>query len=402
VAIIVTNRKKPYRAIIRIHRKQFSKSFARKVDAERWEREMLAKRDAGDLAPLATAGEDLTLDQLRERFEKEYAQYRQTPGTRLMEGRTYGMYLAPYLGQRKLASLTARDIRGVLSLLSGQLGISNGRVNRTRQILGCMLSQAVHWELIPFNPVTGIRKLPEADFAKQEAIQYLTQEEAARLLTWLQAHDPWLYPMVRTLLNTGIRFGEMAALRPRDLIRGSSGFYLQISRTYCKLSQQVQNRTKGKRSRMLPLGPGMSEFVASLARGRDPEGPLFWGAWSECRHPTKFRKRFIKALKGAGVRGVRIHDLRHTFAVHFLEGGGHLYDLQKLLGHQSMRLTERYSHFSLAMNERARGLVDHGAASGLTVVDGGKRVEVLPKRDTNAELSLRTKEKAPQGSVVRS
>lgn len=67
---------------------------------------------------------------------------------------------------------------------------------------------------------------------------------------------------------------------------------------------------------------------------------------------------------------VLLSNARHTFAVHFLENGGDLYDLQNILGHKSIRLTERYLHYSKKMLERSRGVVDHhGQAPKLVVVE---------------------------------
>jgi hypothetical protein len=128
----------------------------------------------------------------------------------------------------------------------------------------------------------------------------------------------------------------------------------------------------------------MASFLAPFIKGRRGDSPLVWEDWSEAHNPWKFSKRFRKALAEAGVTPIRVHDLRHTFAVHFLERGGHLYDLQKLLGHSTSKLTERYSHFSLAMVERSCGVVDHHGAGKpqLTVVDGGMRSEMSHKCPT--------------------
>lgn len=378
MAIIRVNRKRPYRAVIRFQGKQLTKSFLRKIDAEKWEREILLQRDTGSLT-LETKQVGLTLDELRERVEQEYCPYRQSPSTQKIESLLYRRHVSPVLGKHELGKLKRTHFQELLSYLSSEKKLKNGHVNRMRQILSCMYSQAMNWELVDHNPLTDIRKLPERNYSKDEAIQYVTQEEAVRLLSWLEENDSWLYPKVRTLLNTGLRFGEMRALRPQDLIRGPHGYYLQVGRSYCKHTGQILNRTKGRRSRMIPLGQGMSEFLLMESQGKQPDAPLLWEDWTECRYPNKFRDRFNRALKEAKVRRIRVHDLRHSFAVHFLERGGHLYDLQKLLGHQSLRLTERYSHFSAAMTERSRGLVDHGTGASITVIDGGQRNETLHK-----------------------
>ena len=62
-------------------------------------------------------------------------------------------------------------------------------------------------------------------------------------------------------------------------------------------------------------------------------------------HPDAFKKIFKRMTLEAGVKLIRFHDLRHTFASNFLMSGGNIYDLQKILGHSSVQITERYTHF---------------------------------------------------------
>jgi integrase len=256
-----------------------------------------------------------------------------------------------------------------------------------------MFNRAVEWDVVKVNPVSGIRPYPSKRHAGDQDINYFSQSEATRLLGWLEKNDPWLYPKVRVLLNTGLRIGEMVALRIADLKFSEKGWCLTVSRTHCRLSGQIRSTTKGGHARLVSLPQRLGESLSQLNQGKEAQEPLLFSDWSEYKGQTKFNKRFRKALNSAGVRKIRVHDMRHTFAVHFLENGGHLYDLQKLLGHQSSQLTERYSHFSLAMSERARGLVDLDASPALqkpriTVIDGGLRSAMSHKCPTDTEFAI--------------
>jgi len=145
----------------------------------------------------------------------------------------------------------------------------------------------------------------------------------------------------------------------KDFIENNDFGQLIIQRSYCKYLKKIKDRTKGGRSRVIPLSQKFCSFLRGQAQGKGPDDLLLWDSFEEGLYNTKFRKHFAKALKETGITRIRVHDLRHTFAVHFLEGEGQLYDLQKLLGHQSLRLTERYSHFSKKMSDRSRGIVEH-------------------------------------------
>ena len=58
------------------------------------------------------------------------------------------------------------------------------------------------------------------------------------------------------------------------------------------------------------------------------------------------KKSFKAALKRAGIEDFRFHDLRHTFASHWVMRGGDLFKLQKILGHSSIEITLRYAHLA--------------------------------------------------------
>jgi site-specific recombinase XerD len=353
-----------YRSVIRVDGQKISKTFLRKTDATSWEHQMLVKRSQGDLAiVLDTKTSSMSLDQLRERFVGEYATIQQSPSTTKMEQRLYELYVRPFLGDKEIHAITKQDIQKLITTLWKSEGVSAGRVNRTRQILGVMFNLAIKWDLLNTNPIVSTDRLPEKKYEREEAIHFLTQSEAADLLKYLKTNDPWLFPKVLLLINTGMRYGEMRAMRIQDFVEGPRGSFLIIQRSYCRHSKQIRERTKGGRSRMIPLGKWFAEYLKSIATGKTADAPLVWKDWNEGMWNCKFRKHFECALKRAKVTRIRIHDLRHTFAVHFLENGGHIYDLQKLLGHQSTRLTERYSHFSRQMSERSRGIVEHGSFS---------------------------------------
>ena len=55
---------------------------------------------------------------------------------------------------------------------------------------------------------------------------------------------------------------------------------------------------------------------------------------------------FARAIKKADVRPIRFHDIRHTFASLFMMKGGNIYDLQKILGHTTINMTQKYAHLS--------------------------------------------------------
>ncbi len=72
-------------------------------------------------------------------------------------------------------------------------------------------------------------------------------------------------------------------------------------------------------------------------------------------------RAFKRVLKKAGIKShFRFHDLRHSFASHFMMNGGNIYDLQKILGHTSLEMTQRYAHLSPGHLVLASNVVSFG------------------------------------------
>lgn len=359
-----------YRAVVRLGRKRVSKTFPRKADAKKWEAEMLSLgKPQSSPTPTCT----VTLNQLNERFETEYSPIHNSPSTLINHQSIYGTYLRNELGETSIVDLTTETIEAYLTYLRRDKGKSHGRVNRVRQLLHTVLNKAVTWNLLQTNPVSRIEKLPEQDYYALDTIRFLSREECSTLLEWLLIHDQWLYPKVVLLLHTGIRYGEAAALRVQDVRLNAQNPHLLICRSRCRHTGKF-GPPKSKRTRVIPLSSGLSSFVKTLTQGKKLEDPLLWTDWTEGRWPTKTYDHFCRATKATGVSKITLHDLRHCYAVRFLENGGHIYSLKEMLGHRDIKTTMRYSHFSPAMAEQARGIVDFTRPTPqFTVLNGGLR-----------------------------
>ena len=73
---------------------------------------------------------------------------------------------------------------------------------------------------------------------------------------------------------------------------------------------------------------------------------------SRCQPLKSVRKPFFNVLNKAGISNFRFHDLRHTFASHYIMNGGDMLSLKEILGHSNMRMVERYAHLASAHKHR--------------------------------------------------
>jgi integrase len=194
--------------------------------------------------------------------------------------------------------------------------------------------------------------------------RFLTPAEIARLIAALDQRrakqDQTSVALVKFLLLTGARFSEGARA-------DWSQFDLDAG-TWTKPA----SFTKQKRMHSIPLagptlallqqlrGTGTSNF---LFPGRDGHRPL-----------TKVSSLWRSVTRDAGLEGVRVHDLRHSFAALLASGGASLLLIGELLGHTQSQTTHRYSHLLDAVQ---RAAVEKAGA----VIAGGSTAEVidLPK-----------------------
>ncbi|TDP02462.1 tyrosine-type recombinase/integrase [Flavobacterium sp. 245] len=160
----------------------------------------------------------------------------------------------------------------------------------------------------------------------------LSKEEVKLILN---AHSNIKHKMMLSLIySCGLRCGELLALRP---------VHVDSKRNIVLLKN-----SKGKKDRITPLSPKILEMLREYYVLFKPTTYLFEGANPGEPYSEKSLQSVLKqALKKVAItKPVTLHWLRHSFATHLLESGTDLRYIQELLGHQSSKTTEIYTHVS--------------------------------------------------------
>jgi len=246
-------------------------------------------------------------------------------------------YILPSFGQMGLEQVKARNAEIWLLAMRDQAGLSPKSCNEVLGLFSKLYNDACRWGFVNFNPIASVRKfrLPEQDF------QFWSKEEVQHFLGYCQHYEkcPRIYVAVVLALYTGMRRGEIIALR-WDAINWESKF-ITVKRAYCRTEKRVLEQTKSKKIRYIPICSALRTYLEEFK-----ELTLLSGNVCPPIHPDCFHKEFKKLARAAKVTPIRFHDLRHTFASNFLMGGGNIYDLQKILGHSTIQVTERYAHLT--------------------------------------------------------
>ena len=219
-----------------------------------------------------------------------------------------------------------------------------------------MFSLAVRWHYRADNPARGIERHPED---KRE--RYLSADELARLGAALAKHrDKAAANIFRLLLVTGARRGEVQAARWAD-------FDLKDG-----VWTKPASATKQGELHRIPVNAPAQLLLANLRKVAADEAEYLFPGTGAGGHRVELKADWAAVCKAARIKGVRIHDLRHSYAS-VLAGSGHsLPIIGRLLGHSSAVTTLRYAHLQddplRKATETAGAIVTAGNKPGARVV----------------------------------
>ena len=231
-------------------------------------------------------------------------------------------HMRPFFGVYELSAITPLLIEKYrVERLNA--GITKSTVNREITIMKKMFNLAIDWRLTRDNPVVKVRLFSEKDTQKE---RILTEEEEARLL----AESPgYLRPILVVALNTGMRRGEILNLKWEQV---------DLTRRIIKVQH-----TKSGKSRIIPINDVLLNAFLELERLDRGNVWVFPNPNTGLPY-TEVKKSFKAACKRAGIVGLRFHDMRHTVATRLIESGVDIITVRDLLGHFSVRVTQRYTH----------------------------------------------------------
>lgn len=295
-----------------------------------------------------------------------YAKVHLKPGTWRRYSNDIRLHLAPRFGSTRLDAITRQDIRGLIAA-KREAGLAWNSVRNFICPLREMLNHAVDDGILAVSPATRLGKLNKKPADRQHDIHPFTREELRLYLDTARQHFPREYPFLLTLARTGLRRGEALALQ-WDAIDWH-GRFLEVRQTFCLASRRLQSPKNGK-TRRVDMSQQLTETLKALLIERKREalrkgwGELppwvFTSETGTMLDGDNFRHRVhCKVLQKAGLRYIRLHDLRHTFASLLIQQGESLAYVKEQLGHYSIQITvDTYGHLVPGGNRQAVDKLD--------------------------------------------
>ncbi len=342
-----------HRAFIRINGRLISKSFSRKTDADRWYAEMKREKELIE-SGLKTKLQDCTLRDFSENWLAARRSNGQPLSSYQQEEARLRLYILPVFGTRDIATISTVEWERFMNELIPAHKLGPATRNRVRALLSKMYNDALRQRVVEQNPITIIPKLKE----KAKKWDYWqTSDECARYLKAAETEGLGFQTFAFLALNTGARIGEIMALTSHEVDLEQRR--IRIWRIVEAASGEICERTKGFTERWLGINDSLLPILSkATSGGHDQLVSLERKGIPD--HRT-LRAIHLRVCKKAGVRPIRIHDLRHTFASHYVMNGGSLAELQGLLGHTSPTMTLKYAHLAPGFLESRAKVVSFAA-----------------------------------------
>jgi integrase len=265
--------------------------------------------------------------------------------------------LYPLIGEKKLVDIDPFTFEKYRSARL-KSGITVSTVNRELDMLKAALAVAVEKNLLKSNPVKKVKRYTQED---DERVRYLSPEEDKSLREALDAREAkhrqerensneWrrergyrelpgymaftdhIKPMTLVALNTGMRRGELFSFDWKDID------------WITRVITIPATRAKSRKTRRVPMNDETYAILDALKKHVSSEGLVFPN--QNGRRLGSIKTAWARLLKDAKITDFHFHDCRHDFASKLVMSGVDLYTVCKLLGHSSIKVTEKYAHLT--------------------------------------------------------
>lgn len=239
---------------------------------------------------------------------------------------------AGHFGTEVVDQVTVPQIKAMLVTERKQRDWTTGTVNHQITAIRRLYSFLVEEELLPHDPMHKLKKIT----AEQRLPEPFSEDELRRLLAAAAQgqHPVREQAVLLVLLDCGLRLGELHKLEVDDID-------LPLMQIHVRLG-------KGRKGRIVPFSPPTRKALAKwiAVRPGPEDGPLWTTNAGTPMEEWSIVSMVRRIAKRAKVEGCHLHRFRHSFAFTYLQQGGSIAHLQRLLGHSTPTMTQRYGHLA--------------------------------------------------------
>jgi integrase len=285
-------------------------------------------------------------------------------------------YLRPRFGKKTLDTITRDELKMMIADLIAKK-LSRGTIKHAIAVIRRMFNEAIESGIVQANPAARLGRFTRAAGSSEKKGVALTAGETQQFLEAAAVICPEYYPLFLTALRAGLRRGELVALQIGDINFGTeqdaSSRFLFVQHNYVR---RKHTSTKSGKPRRVDMSRELRRALLEIRDQRLLDTYLkgqaditdelvFRGPDGGILDPDNlYHRYFLPVLAKAGIRKIRLHDLRHTFGSQLLQSGALLVYVKEQMGHSSIQVTvDEYGHLIPGANAPFVDRLDEPTAS---------------------------------------
>jgi integrase len=297
---------------------------------------VLEQARRGELAGMVRTG--ATFSDAAEEYLRWLREDRQRKPSTLRDYRSIiNAHLLPAFGLERLEDITTEQVEAWSMKLAAHGTMNNRTRLKILTVIHGVMKRAVRVWKLPRNPVSDVEKPVQR---RSVEIEVFSPEEVMALVRKAASEQDAAIYLVAAF--TGLRRGELVALRWRDV-----GFLRSHIRVTASYTEGGLSTPKSGKARSVPMAPVVAETLARLAQHDSDDALVFPGTHGTYLDASALYRRYKAALRRAGLRDLRFHDLRHTFGTQVIGNPQvSILQLKEWMGHADIDTTMKYLHYA--------------------------------------------------------
>jgi integrase len=352
----VTIRKKGGKWFVFVNHKgrRKAKCVGGKAAAEHVKRVLEAKLTLGDLGMFSEQDNQIPLFGVyADQWLKDYARIECKTSTADGYEGVLRQYLRPKFGTKGLDEIKRDDIKDLINDLIGK-ELSRNTIRNALCVMRGLFNHAIESEILESNPAARLGRFTRTARSAETKGVSLTVAEMHQFLEASKDVCPVYYPLFLTAFRAGLRRGELVALRIGDCQFGKDEHdhnrFILVRHNYVR---REQTTTKSKKHRRVDMSRELRRVLLEIRDARLAAGHtdvsdqlVFPSPDGSILDPDNlYHRLFLPVLEKAGIRKIRLHDLRHTFGSLLIQNGASIAYVKEQMGHSSIQVTvDIYGH----------------------------------------------------------
>ncbi len=324
--------------------------------AEKVRRQLEARLALGDFALFEDGEKTQTFGSYADKWLKNYARVECKTSTAEGYEGVIDQYLRPRFGNRRLDQIKRDDIKAMINELIAK-ELSRNTVRNALCVIRGIFNEAIEAGIVEVNPAARLGRFTRIAKGSEVKGISLTPAEAETFLQAAKEICPEYHPLFLMALRAGLRRGELVAVQWGDMQFGKDeedgNRFIVVQHNYVR---REHTTTKSKKSRRVDMSRELRRVLvelrdnrlASFLKGKNDisDELVFLTPDGTILDPDNLYHRYFQpVLTKAGLRKIRLHDLRHTFGSLLIQSGASIVYVKEQMGHSSIQVTvDIYGH----------------------------------------------------------